>query len=291
MIEAVLGGPTRAVILVIPDTDEVVITARGKLPAVGTPFEAADLLFMSDQGGDMMLAGANVMVVDLGIARAGTEQVAVPCQGADAGGVRAHGSHAGALLGVPDLDLVSVGTYGNVIAVGHPGHGRDAVAIVGSLTQLINGASVCIPKIDGLGQGDGECVVGTPVDEVEVKVLHKGRGVENLLRMVGDVAELVTANGSATKVLIVDDSIRVEVALLGFRGLVAKGQNLLLDATVATRVTICVENRHRGIQQGGGETGAVYEVCLGARGGEVIGAVLFVKVCGEKMTAEFHVHG
>src|SRR5690606_7646274 len=61
----------------IPNVDEVVISSRGELGAIGTPFEAADFRSVRGKLGDLMLGDANVMIENHTGTRAGRENAAV----------------------------------------------------------------------------------------------------------------------------------------------------------------------------------------------------------------------
>lgn len=219
VVEGELGGPACGVV-VIPDTDNVIITARRELGAIRTPLEAADLLLMMSEGGDMVVRDADIMVVDLSVTRARRENVCIPRESADPSGVRAHLADAGHAVGVPNLDLVAVGADGNVVAVGHPCDGGDAIVDIGGLAKLSDVARFGVPQIHGLPKGDGQDVVGAPVEQVEVVVLEQGGGVEDLGGILGDMSELVATHARTHGVLRVEDAVGVQVALFWLRGLV-----------------------------------------------------------------------
>lgn len=96
-VERELGGSRARV----PDVEEVVVacaayserdvhaegarvrTARGELETVGGPLEAADLLSVTLEGGNVVLGDADIVVEDLAVTAAGAEEVAVPGEGTD----------------------------------------------------------------------------------------------------------------------------------------------------------------------------------------------------------------
>jgi hypothetical protein len=64
---------------------------------------------VSGKSANVLVWNADVSMEDGPVARAGREDMAVPCQGADAGGMARHGPDTLAVLGVPDLDGAAVG--------------------------------------------------------------------------------------------------------------------------------------------------------------------------------------
>jgi hypothetical protein len=86
---------------------------------------------MAAQRGGDVLAHAHVVVEDEGVAAAGGQDVVVPAQRADAGGVAGQVAHGLAALGVPDLGQGVGVAHGEVLAVGGPGEGGDVVLALG----------------------------------------------------------------------------------------------------------------------------------------------------------------
>lgn len=62
----------------VPDADEVVVTARGELGAVGAPFQAAHFAGVGFEVGDLVFCDSYVMVEEPAVASAGGENVLVP---------------------------------------------------------------------------------------------------------------------------------------------------------------------------------------------------------------------
>lgn len=309
VVELELGRPRRRAVLVVPDRDDVVVPARRELRAVGRPLEAAHLLRVAGEGVDVVVVDARVVVVDLRVARARREDVAVPGEGADAGGVRLHCARARHALGVPDLDLCLVCADGEVPAVGEPRDGRDAVVCGVGLAQLFDRARRRVPQVHRVCEGDGHDVVRAPVEEVEVVVLEEARRVEDLLGLLGDVAEHLAAHGRGGRWLpAVKDAVRVVVARVGRRRLVAEGQDL--RAGQVCREGACVGGggggggRHVEERRGEGRVVAGEGRGLGAWGGgrdaggragaagsgRVGGRVLFRRVEEERCAALVDIH-
>lgn len=102
--------PRRPSIRSAPYKQLIVVPARRELVGIRIPLEPAHfLLVVAGKSADVLVWNADVSMEDGPIARAGREDMAVPCQRADAGGMARHGSDTLAVLGVPDLDGAAVG--------------------------------------------------------------------------------------------------------------------------------------------------------------------------------------
>ena len=161
--------PERGFIQLVPDHEFVIVPPRGELPVLGVPVQAADFLLMPDEFAEVLLRLADVAVVDEAVAAAGGEDVVVPGEGADPGGVARHGAEAALFVGVPDLDEAFVGADCDVRAALDPGDGCDDVVL--EVAELVHFAGMGVPHVDAGAKADPQDVAAAPVDEVEVEVV------------------------------------------------------------------------------------------------------------------------
>lgn len=111
---AVLREPIqRLVIQSIPHVELVVVPAGSELIRCLIPLETADFLTMGFERLEVMFSHTGVTMEDGAVSRTGGEDVFVPGEGTDSGGVAGHGAELGAGFGVPDLDCSSLSTDGD----------------------------------------------------------------------------------------------------------------------------------------------------------------------------------
>ena len=130
----------------VPDKELVVVATRGELAVLAVPAEAAHFLLVAGEAAAVLVGGAHVAVVDHAVAGARGEDVFVPGEGADAGGVASHGAEAAGFFSVVDLDEAFVGADGEVGASLDPGDGGDEV-VVGEFAELVHAAGGGIPHV------------------------------------------------------------------------------------------------------------------------------------------------
>lgn len=72
---------------------------------------------------------------------------------------------------VPHTDLIAAGSEGKVVACPSPGNGGDVAAGVWELTELLDRATLCVPEVDCVAQGNGQDVGPAPVQQVEICII------------------------------------------------------------------------------------------------------------------------
>lgn len=184
-----VGRDRRAVLgaTLVPDVDNVVVTARGEVLAVVGPLEAADFLGVALEGLSDVLLDADVVVEDIAGAGAGGQGVVVPRGGRDTALATAEGAKL--LLGfdVPDLDLGIGRADGEVLAVVNPRDRGHVVGRVGELErELTDVAAAGVPEVDLLAEGNRDDVGAAPFDQVEVEVWAELRGVQDAVWCLRD---------------------------------------------------------------------------------------------------------
>lgn len=177
----------------IPDVDKVIVAAGSELCAIGAPFETANLGCVADELGNLVLRNADVMVIDEAGASAGREDSAVPREGSNAGVVARHGAELRTIFGIPNLNITSAETNGNVSAVLRPFDGCN-IGVWASLAKLRDSTSLTIPDIYTALEANGNLIAGRPVQKVEVVIIHQTGGVKNAVWSCKDAtAELCRA--------------------------------------------------------------------------------------------------
>lgn len=258
----------------VPDVAEVVVGTGGELSAVVGPLEAADLLGVTLESGEVVLGNANIVVEDVGVAGARREDVVVPSKGRDTGLVTGHGADLLLALNRPELHKVVGGADSNVRAVSHPGHGgHDGVGVSGGveLEELVDGAVGGVPEVDGGAESNGDLVLGGPVKEVEVVVIDEAGGIEDALGLSSNVTEGTLGSSSARGSVLGVDAVEGVLKNGGLGGLVLESENLGVEG-------IAVEERlgelgREVIRHGGRDSGRGGGSRDGATGGGASGLI------------------
>lgn len=102
------------VVELFPHHQLIVITARSKLLIFVIPFEATNFLFVTHKFAKPLIRLPYVAVIDGAISRSRSQDVLVPCKGADASSVSCHGAETPLSLRIPNLHLASVRTNCNM---------------------------------------------------------------------------------------------------------------------------------------------------------------------------------
>ena len=171
----------------VPDGDKVVVAASSELGTVGAPLEATYLGGVGDELGGLVLGDAHIVVEDEAAASTGGQSVLVPSHDTNAGIVSVHAAELGALLNVPDLDLTRAESNADVCSVAGPFDAAD-IGIWASLEERADSSGLSGPDVDIALEANGNLVVGAPVEEVQVVVIDKSRGIENTLWGSGNTA-------------------------------------------------------------------------------------------------------
>mmetsp|Transcript_2036 Transcript_2036/g.8157 ORF Transcript_2036/g.8157 Transcript_2036/m.8157 type:complete len:316 (+) Transcript_2036:580-1527(+) len=197
--------------VLVPDMQQVIVTAGRELVATRRPLQPANLLGVRGKRGGAVLADANVVHHHGVVPAACGELRAIPRERADAGVVTAQGTHLLEPAHVPDLNLGVVGADGDVLAVAAPLHAGDViVTVVGiRLAQLLDVAAVRVPEVHHASERHGDLVGGSPVDEVQVVVVDELGRVEDPLRCGGDVPERLLGLDPSAGVVCVHAARRV----------------------------------------------------------------------------------
>ena len=128
--------PERRFIKLVPDHEFIIVTTRSELSVFGVPVKAADFLFVADKFAEVLFGLPHIAVIDETIARARSQDVIIPGQGAYAGSVTRHGTETPLLLSVPDLHKTFVGTDGNMSAALNPGDRCDDIIL--KIAELVD---------------------------------------------------------------------------------------------------------------------------------------------------------
>jgi hypothetical protein len=164
----------------IPDGDEVVVATSSKLSAISAPLKSTNLGGVGNELGDLVLGDADIMVEDEAAASTSGKGVVVPAHNTNASIMTVHTSDLSTLLNVPDLNLSRTEADTNVSSIAGPLHAAD-IGIWAGLEERADRSGLCRPDIDVALKADGDLVVGAPVEEVEVVVINKARGIQNSL--------------------------------------------------------------------------------------------------------------
>ena len=191
---------------------------------------------MGSRGRKDGIALANVVVQDSRVHRSAAQQVRhgrVPREAASTRRMARHGTYLGERRRVPDLDVAGREADGQVRGVGHP---LDRGGVVGGVDrgqQRLRGARVGVPEVDRLGERDGERVVGTPVEDVEVVVVGDLRRVEHAHRRARDrTTPRVALDLSARRRGREQHAVRIVVAVAALGSLVLEREDLALVVVV-----------------------------------------------------------
>ena len=170
--------PERRVRELVPHHELIIVPAAGQLTVVAVPTEAAHLLLVTDEAAEPVLRGAHVAVVDESVSRARRQDVGVPGEGANPGGVAFHGPQTTGSFGIPYLNMAVAGANGEMCAFLDPRHARDGVLVEGA--EFGDAAALGVPHVDAGAESDTNDVCAAPVDKVEVKVVGQLGRVEDL---------------------------------------------------------------------------------------------------------------
>lgn len=101
----------RLVTKLIPDHQLVVVAPGSKLLIFMIPFEATNLLLMTNKLAKPLIRLAHVAMVDGTIPRSRCQDVLVPCKGTNTSSMSHHGTKTTLGLRIPNLDLTSIRAY------------------------------------------------------------------------------------------------------------------------------------------------------------------------------------
>jgi hypothetical protein len=83
--------------------------------------------------------------------------------------------------GVPELNVGRVEPHGDVPAVGSPADAGDGTGVLVDGHKLRCGSARGVPQVHRVTQSDGQHVVASPVEKVEVVVINKVWSVQSPL--------------------------------------------------------------------------------------------------------------
>ena len=124
---------------------------------------------------------------------------------------------------------------------GEPGHRADVVVLLLEGRELDDGTVRGVPDVDRRGESNGDAVVGTPLDEVQVVIVQQLRRVQDTRGRARDVASRLRPSDRGAAVLhaiVLEGSAvlrRVEHAEVAHVALGSRGRLVLVvdDARIA----------------------------------------------------------
>lgn len=140
----------------------------------------------------------------------------------------AHHSQSLLVSDVPQLDDASVSSDCKVTALLGPLYGRDGVALVLSLHQFRDGSRGSVPQENSVCQTDGNHVLSRPVNEVQVIVVSQARGIQNLFRILRNVAGRLLDGSSVAGFVAAVQYFMWVVVFTRSWGLVLEGKDLVI---------------------------------------------------------------
>lgn len=72
----------------------------------------------------------------------------------------------------------------------HPCNGTDCITRAAQVAQLGDSSIMSCPQVDTSTQTDAKDVRARPIDEIEIKVVRKIRGIEDPIRCLANAAKL-----------------------------------------------------------------------------------------------------
>lgn len=162
-----------------PYIQKVVVAARRELAVIVAPLESTYLALVPDKLVDVVVLHANVPLQNGAISAPAAQQLIRPRESTHSRAMPSHRQNLAAFARIPELHFALVGAHGEVRAPRRPRDRAHGVARR-EIAEFRNFARACAPEVNAGAQSNGEHVVATPVDKIEIKVVLKRRRVENL---------------------------------------------------------------------------------------------------------------
>ena len=168
-----------------PQQKLVVVATRCELLVIEGPLETADFLSMANQLSSVVLRRAQISVQNAVIAAASAQESIIPSHSTNATIMATHSLQQLVLRRIPDLELAGVRADGEQGAVAGPLDTRDAV-VGPDVAQLRHLAILGRPEVDAGAEADGQNILCRPVNQVKVKIVLEGWGIEHLEWLLGN---------------------------------------------------------------------------------------------------------
>jgi hypothetical protein len=136
---------------------------------------------MGDKFGHFVFGDTDVMVIDESAAGAGGEDMLVPAHDANARVMAMHAPELATFFDIPNLNFARAKPNAHVGTISAPFHAAH-VSIIRRLEEAADSASLGRPHVNIPLEPNRNLIPGTPIQKIEVVIIHQTRGVKDAFR-------------------------------------------------------------------------------------------------------------